>query len=113
MMVVLIVLFGAWIVFRGVGAVGVGALATWHDSARYALAVMFAFTGAAHFTKMKHDMARLVPSVFPAMPMVYFTGVCEWLGAVGLLVPRTRELAAIALIVMMVVMFPANVKAAR
>lgn len=112
-MAILIALFGAWLVFRGMGAVGVGAFSTWHDSARYALAVMLGFTGLAHFTKMKHDLARMVPSVFPAMPMVYFTGVCEWLGAVGLLVAGTREAAAIALISMMVAMFPANIKAAR
>jgi len=112
-MAVLIVLFGAWLVFRGIGALGVGAFSTWHDSARYALAVMFGFTGSAHFTKMKHDLAKMVPSVFPAMPMVYFTGICEWLGAAGLLIARTRETAAIALIVMMIAMFPANVKAAQ
>ena len=28
-MVVLIVLFGAWLVLRGIGALGVSALATW------------------------------------------------------------------------------------
>lgn len=49
----MIVLFGAWLVFREMGAVGVGAFSTWHDSARYALAVMLWFTGLAHFTKMK------------------------------------------------------------
>jgi uncharacterized membrane protein len=112
-MAILIVLFGAWLMFREVGARGVEAFGNWHDSARYALAVMFGFTGMAHFTKMKHDLARMVPSVFPAMPLVYFTGVCEWLGAVGLLVARTREFAAVALIVMMIAMFPANIKAAR
>ena len=113
-MAVLIVLFGSWLVFRGMGALGMGAFATWHDSARFALVVMFVFTGVAHFTKMKHDMARMVPAAFPGpMGLIYFTGVCELLGAVGLLVAKTREAAALALIALLVAMFPANVKAAR
>lgn len=57
-MVVLIVLFAAWLVFRGAGALGMSALATWQDSARYALAVMFVFTGVAHFNHMKYELAR-------------------------------------------------------
>jgi len=113
-MTVLMVLFGAWLVFRGMGALGVGAFATWHDAARCALALMLVFTGVAHFTKTKHDMAAMVPKAFPRpMLMVYFTGVCELLGAIGLLILKTREAAGVALIVMLVAMFPANVKAAR
>jgi len=96
------------------GALGIAALVSWHDSARFALAVMFVFTGLAHFTKMKHEMARMVPSVFPhPLGMVYFTGICEWLGAIGLLVVKTREAAAAALILMLVALFPANIRAAR
>jgi hypothetical protein len=57
-MAVLIMLFAAWLVFRGVGASGVSTFATWHDSARYALAVMFVFAAIAHFNKMKYDLAR-------------------------------------------------------
>jgi uncharacterized membrane protein len=113
-MAVLMVLFGSWLVFRGMGALGFGRFATWHDSARFALALMFVFTGVTHFTKMKHDMAAMVPRSFPRpMLMVYFTGVCELMGAIGLLVSKTREAAGLALIVMLVAMFPANVKAAR
>jgi uncharacterized membrane protein len=75
---------------------------------------MFVFTGLAHFTKMKHEMARMVPSVIPhPMGMVYFTGICEWLGAIGLAVGKTRQAAAVALIVMLVAIFPANIRAAR
>jgi uncharacterized membrane protein len=113
-MAALIALLVAWLVFRGIGALGISALASWHDSARLALAVMFVFTGVSHFTKMKHEMARMVPRVFPQpMAMVYFTGICEWFGAIGLLVAKTREAAAVALIVMLVTIFPANIRAAR
>jgi uncharacterized membrane protein len=44
--------------------------------------------------------------------MVTFTGICEILGAIGLLVPRTRRYAAIALIVFLLAVLPANIHAA-
>ena len=38
-------------------------------------------------------MAAMVPKAFPnPMAMLYFTGVCELAGAVGLLLPQTRSL---------------------
>jgi uncharacterized membrane protein len=113
-MLVLTVLFASWIIFRCFGAFGIGTFASWHSSVPFALAVMFVFTSLAHFTKMKHDLARMVPAMFlRPMLMIYLTGVCELLGAVGLIVPRTRTAAAAALIVMLVVLFSANIKAAR
>jgi uncharacterized membrane protein len=112
-MVVLLVLFGAWVILRGVGVLGVTALGTWHDSVRYALAVMFVFTGVAHFNKMRHDLARMIPSFFPRpMLIVYFTGACEFLGAAGLLLPGFRTLAGICLILLLIGMFTANINAA-
>lgn len=112
-MAVLIVLFGSWLALRGAGALGVHALAGWQASGRYALAVMFVFTGIAHFTGTRHDMARMVPRMFPRpMLMVYLTGVCELLGAAGLLTPLAPA-ASIALMLLLLALFPANVQAAR
>jgi uncharacterized membrane protein len=112
-MAVLVVLFGAWLLLRGVGALGVTPLATWHDSVRYALAVMFVFTSVAHFNKIRHDLARMIPAYFPQpMLIVYITGVCEFLGAAGLLIPRFRSLAGTCLILLLIGMFTANINAA-
>jgi uncharacterized membrane protein len=112
-MIVLIILFASCLVLRGIGALGVTALATWQGSACYALAVMFVFTGIAHFNRMKHDLVRMVPAVFPRpLLLVYFTGVLEFMGAAGLLLPRLRSLAGICLIGLLIVLFPANVHAA-
>jgi len=112
-MAVLVVLFGSWLLLRGAGALGVAALSSWHGSAPYALAVMFVFTGLAHFNKMRHDLAAMVPQALPRpMAIVYITGGLEFLGAAGLLLPRFRSLAALCLIVLLLAMFPANVKAA-
>jgi uncharacterized membrane protein len=112
--IVLVVLVGGLLIFRAAGALGVVALATWVAAARWALVAMFLFTGVAHFTKAKYSMAAMVPRVFGnAMAMVYFTGVCEIAGAMGLLLPRFRNAAGICLIALLVAMFAANVKAAR
>jgi uncharacterized membrane protein len=112
--IVIIVLVGSLFAFRAAGALGVAALATWVASARWAVAAMFVFTGVAHFTKAKYGMAKMVPQAFGnAMAMVYLTGVCELAGAIGLLLPRFRNVAGICLIVLLVAMFPANAKAAR
>jgi uncharacterized membrane protein len=113
-MAVLIVLFSSWIVFRILGALGVHALAGWAPSAACALAVMFVFTGIAHFTVTRRDLVRMVPEMFPQpMLLVYLTGVLELLGAVGLLVPSARPSSAFGLMLLLVFLFPANIHAAR
>jgi len=112
-MLVLVILFGSWMILRGIGLLGVAALATWRDTARYALAVMFVFTGISHFTKIRHDMARMIPSVFPRkMFIVYVTGVFEISGALGLLIPRFRSVSGVCLTLLLIAMFCANVNAA-
>jgi len=113
-MVVLIVLLVSWLAFRAVGAAGVHALASWQDSARYALVVRFVFTATAHFNKMKHDLARMIPACFPRpLLIVYTTGVLELLGAAGLVLPEFRRVAGICLIALLIGMFIANFNAAQ
>ena len=52
-----------------------------------------------------------VPDWVPAPHLtVVATGVCELFGAVGLLIPRTRRWAGIALALYSVCVFPANIK---
>jgi uncharacterized membrane protein len=110
----LIVLVGGWILFRGIGLAGVGALDSWWTSLRVALAAMFALTASAHWGRRRPDLIRMVP---PGMPrpdvMVTATGVLELLGAAGLLVPATAPAAATCLAILLVALFPANVRAAR
>jgi uncharacterized membrane protein len=113
-MLVLIVLLVSWVALRGIGAAGVHSLASWQDSARYALVVMFIFTATAHFNEMKHDLAEMIPSFFPRpLLIVYITGVLELLGAVGLMQPEFHRLAGICLIALLVGMFIANVNATQ
>jgi len=114
MWVVLLILFISLLLFRALGALGISLFDGWLPSTRCALAVMFLFTSSAHFNKMRHDLARMMPAVFPnPMALVYFTGVCEILGAIGILLPQTRSLAGLCLLVFLLAIFPANIKAAR
>ena len=96
---VLFVLIVATLIFRGLGFAGVHALASWHTAARYGLAVMLFFTSSAHFTAMKEDLIRMTPSWVPRpRQMVFFTGLCEIAGAIGLAIPALQRAAGIALI---------------
>ena len=112
-MEVLIVLLVSFVALRGVGILGVKQLASWRNAGLGALAVMFLFTSTAHFSGMKHDLAAMMPEPLPdGLWIIYLTGVFEIAGAIGLLIPRTRRLAGIGLVLLLVAVFPANVNAA-
>jgi uncharacterized membrane protein len=113
-MVPLLILLAVALLARSVGQLGVIQLRDWAAAIRVGLAVMLCFTAAAHFNSLRPDMVAMVP---PSVPnpefMVTLTGICEILGAVGLLVPPTRRLAAAALIVFLLAVLPANIYAAQ
>lgn len=113
-MVVLIVLIVGTLVGRAIGFLGVARLNSWAAAVRVGLALMLLFTATAHFTSMRHDLARMIPDFVPyPMTVVYLTGICEVLGAIGLLVSRVRRLAGMALIIFFIAVLPANVHAAN
>ncbi len=112
-MVSLFVLVISFLLLRGIGLLGVERLSSWRVAGRGALVVMFLFTGTSHFTSMKYDFAAMIPPPLPNdLWVIYLTGVFEIAGAVGLLIPRTRKLAGICLVLLLVALFPANVYAA-
>lgn len=62
---------------------------------------------------MKYDYLAMIPDALPAgLWTIYLTGLFEIAGAVGLLIPATRRIAGICLILLLVATFPANVNAA-
>jgi len=100
---------------RLVGLVGVDALDGWWPALRVGLALMFVLTGLAHFgLGRRADLIAMVPPRLPRPDLlVTITGVLELAGAAGLLLPVTAKLAAACLALLMILMFPANVSAAR
>jgi uncharacterized membrane protein len=84
------------------------------------VAVIFVGMGINHFVpRSARGMARMIPprmrrdGMLKPLNLVYFTGACEILGGVGILLPWTRLVAAIALAVFLVAVFPANAYAAQ
>jgi uncharacterized membrane protein len=112
-MISLFVLVISFILLRGLGGLGVKRLSSWKETGRIALVIMFLFTGTSHFTSMKYDFAAMIPDPLPdGLWVIYLTGVFEIAGAIGLLIPQTRKLAGICLVLLLVAMFSANVNAA-
>ena len=69
-------------------------------------------SGVLHFTRTAL-MASIIPPFFPYRPqLVLLTGVFEFAGAVGLLMPTFARVASACLAVFMIAIFPANVYAA-
>ena len=113
-MIVLAVLIFGTLLARLCGVLGVSRWNTWKGSVRAGLSLMLLFTASAHFTSLRHDLARMVPAAVPyPMAIIYFTGVCEILGAIGLQVRRVRFLAGVLLIIFFIVVLPANIYAAN
>lgn len=85
-----------------------------------ALAILFVGMGVTHFVpSVARGMAAIIPprlkgtGLLSGKSLVRFTGVCEIAGGIGLVVPPTHVVAAIALIVFLVVVFPANAYASQ
>ena len=112
-MAALFVLVVSFLLLRGLGLLGVRRLSSWREAGLIAVVIMFVFTGATHFTGMKHDYAAMLPGPLSGnLGIIYLSGVLEIAGALGLLVPRTRRLAGICLALYLVAVFPGNVYAA-
>src|SRR5215510_5004559 len=85
----------------------------WHTALRFALAAMFLLTASAHWGKRRPDLIRMVPPIFPRPDlMVTITGVLQILGLIGLLVSALAPYAGVCLAILLVALFPANVRAA-
>ncbi|HEV7589250.1 MAG TPA: hypothetical protein VGO40_14135 [Longimicrobium sp.] len=87
-----------------------GAARSGRTRAVHAIAALFIVTGVLHFV-IPRSYESIVPPFLPArLFLVYLSGACELAGAAGLLVPRTRRVAALGLIALLAAVFPANVQ---
>ena len=109
-----LVLIAGTMILRAFGAAGIAALDHWTICLRGGLAIMFLLTASAHWGKRRADLIRMVPTALPRPALIVtITGLLEIVGALGLLLPVTAPAAAACLAVLLVAMFPANVRAAR
>jgi uncharacterized membrane protein len=79
---------------------------------RISLALLFLFTGLGHFVNPDPMVAMLPPWVPARLTIIYITGLLEWTGAIGLIVPGYARLAGMGLLAFLAAVFPANVFAA-
>ena len=78
--------------------------------ARAVLAAIFAAAGVLHLT-FPGPFLAITPEWVPSPEaVIQVTGICEIVGAAGLLVPRLRQAAGIGLALYTVCVFPANIK---
>ncbi len=79
---------------------------------RFLLAAVMMLVGIVHFTD-PNKFVQIVPNYLPSpLLLVYISGFFEFLGGIGLLVPRTTRSAAWGLIALYIAVFPANVNMA-
>jgi uncharacterized membrane protein len=79
------------------------------EAARTALALFFVAAGTLHFIVPAYYRA-IVPSYLPApVTLVAVSGAVEIAGGAGLLVPGLRQAAGVGLIVLLIVLLPANI----
>jgi uncharacterized membrane protein len=113
-MIPFIVLVISTLLLKLIGFAGVDLLNSWAWCLRGGLALMFLFTASAHWGKRRGDLVAMVPSAFPRPDLIVSaTGVLEILGAVGLLIPTIAPVAAACLAMLLISLFPANIRAAR
>jgi uncharacterized membrane protein len=69
----------------------------------------FAIGGFFHFAATAAEMRIMPPYVPWPHAMVLVSGVFEWLGAAGMLIPSVRRAAGVGLFLLVVAVTPANV----
>ncbi len=76
---------------------------------RWLAAVLFVLAGLNHF-RSPEVYRQIVPPMFPRPDLlVLISGICEIVGALGLLVRPLRRAAGWGLIALLVAVFPANI----
>jgi len=81
----------------------------WKRAGLVVVVLWFALGGIAHFAATDLEM-RIVPPWIPGpRTIVYVSGACELLGALGLLLLPTRRAAGWGLFVLTIAVTPANV----
>ena len=79
---------------------------------RTLLGFLFIGAGTLHFVRAPLYV-EIMPSYLPyPLELVYFSGICEILGGIGVLIPFLRRWAGLGLIALLIAVFPANLNMA-
>lgn len=80
--------------------------------ARVGLSLFFIFTALGHFVRTEEMSAMLPPSMPYRVGLIYFTGILELLGAIGVWIPSLTRITGVCLILMLIGILPANIYSA-
>lgn len=78
----------------------------------YIITLFFTVGGIAHFVSMDSFIKIMPDYLGYHKELVIISGAFEILGAIGILVPRTRRFAGYGLILLSIAVFPANINMA-
>jgi uncharacterized membrane protein len=72
------------------------------------MALFYIVGGINHFASTPFYLQMMPPYLPAHLPLVYLSGVAEFVLGVGLLIPATRRLAAWGVIALLIAIYPAN-----
>jgi uncharacterized membrane protein len=99
-----------WLVSKHL--LGIGRFQTFRSAAQLAVAIMFVQTGIMHLLNPEAFTYMIEGLILYPYLMVYLSGVAEIILGLGVLFPKTRQLSAWLLILMLLAIFPANINVA-
>ena len=101
-------------VVASLGAFGVPGLQGWQPAVRGGVTLMFLIAASGRLGPQRAGLIAMVPPRLPRPDLIVAaTGVLEVAGAIGLWVPPFERTAAVCLALLLIAVFPANVRAAR
>jgi uncharacterized membrane protein len=80
---------------------------------KYLLAIFFVYAGVNHFRNPDFYLPMMPPYLPWHLPLVYLSGVFEIGFGLMLLIPKLTRIAAWALILLLIAIFPANIYMAQ
>lgn len=107
----LVVLLGTFVLAVAISKFTIG---SWNIvfSGNLSMSIMLCFTALGHFM-YTNGMAMMLPAFIPMKKLlVYLTGIAEIILGILLVFPRYRLITGLLLIVFLMLMLPANIKAA-
>ena len=73
------------------------------------MAILMLVTGVIHFIRTKSYL-HIVPDIFPArILIIQISGVIELMAGIGLLIPATRNAAALTVLLLMIGFLPLHI----
>lgn len=105
----LLILIVGFIILAAINYLLLGKKWSWSFTGRLAMSIMLLFTGMAHFTNTNLMVDMMPEALTWKEPLVYLTGLLEWVLGLALLTTRWSVYASIVLLLFFIAVLPANI----